>query len=318
MGDISEPIGSSLNDHHQESGLDERLVDSMSPQPHHKQQIQQIQHDHSTTSMVQLDRDMHSSTMHYNRPHQVLHIRHSPYAVPVPTPAVNRHNSESHISTLIKPSSGYNSIHPSNSSNTNASSSTTPGNLISPSTTSGEGNYEFILDQVTSPRYAERTESSIRRLEGKGKEISFLSHQQDHRDHPSDSFSKTILEGGSPYSNLNMEHLDMASRLEEKIASSMDHRNPKQHFSRSDIDRLLEIEFFKAKESLALRRYEVEERIKMDQKNHELQAKILQAELERTKAETERINIASNISALELATKTTQYELLTRQCDEKL
>ena len=75
----------------------------------------------------------------------------------------------------------------------------------------------------------------------------------------------------------------------------------------------LEIEFYKAKEELALKRYETDERLKMENTLNAMKTQILAAQLDKAKAELERISIDSDLAAVELETKRLDLERLKRE-----
>lgn len=80
-----------------------------------------------------------------------------------------------------------------------------------------------------------------------------------------------------------------------------------------EMQKRLEIEFYKAKEELALKRYETDERLKMENTLNAMKTQILAAQLDKAKAELERISIDSDLAAVELETKRLDLERLKRE-----
>lgn len=79
------------------------------------------------------------------------------------------------------------------------------------------------------------------------------------------------------------------------------------------MEKRLEIEEFKAKEELALKRYEIGECLKMERKLNDMKAEILAKQLEKAKAELEKVNIDSELAAVELEKKRLDLEKLKRE-----
>jgi hypothetical protein len=86
-----------------------------------------------------------------------------------------------------------------------------------------------------------------------------------------------------------------------------------ENLTKYEMQKRLEIEFYKTKEELALKRYETDERLKMEHTLNAMKAQILAAQLDKAKAELERISIDSNLAAVELETKRLDLERLKQE-----
>ncbi|KAF5095750.1 hypothetical protein D0Z00_003022 [Geotrichum galactomycetum] len=86
-----------------------------------------------------------------------------------------------------------------------------------------------------------------------------------------------------------------------------------ENLTKYEMQKRLEIEFYKAKEELALKRYETDERLKMEHRLNNMKAQILATQLDKAKAELERISIDSDLAAVELETKRLELERLKQE-----
>ena len=285
----------SINKRHQPRNTYTTIDGNLTFPPSPLLQHPQTQDHQSVSSNFQLTKSLPPSphAIIYSKPNPPSRVRHSPYTPPGESlPKLHKQNSEGHICSIPKPFV----THPK---------SRIPGSSTD-SLHLSQNNHTSVYGQLPSSVYGEDPECTTQNLDDKQKETSFaIQHQKDL----SASISRTMAEQSASSSTSPIE-------TDRKGSLSINLEEQNRQVFQYEVKRKLDIEYFRAKEELALRRYEVEERIKMEQAINSLKSQKLQAELEKAKAELERININSNMASLDLETKRLQLDLLKKQYEE--
>lgn len=268
-----------------------------------------------------------ASSMPYPRLNQTPKMRSSPYNIPV----IDRRNSEGQLSTLAAKQYYQSGSTASSSSGLNTGIATS---LASATTTPKNQSYEFALEHGLSPAGDNGSTSTLgghcNAIEDNIKNSKLFTIPQQHQSHEQQqhhghdlqhhqeqissherSDSEVHMGGNSPQNFT--PYLDTIMGNKRKDTSFSGIRGTSHYLARYEIERRLDIELFKAKEEIKLRQYEVEERIKIERDLSVLKKQKLQAELDKTKAESERIQLDVNIAAVDLEAKQMRLNSLKRQ-----